>query len=133
MATKVFDLVGEEKMAAKIQALAIKTPIKAAAALFIEANIEATEVRRRIPVDTGTLRGSTEVSKPNVEALGIGSVAVTDIEVAISVGGPGAEYAISVHENLDAFHKVGRAKYLESVIMESAPFITRRLAKRLDI
>lgn len=129
MAAKVFDLVGEKKMAAKIQAIAIKTPIKAAAALFIEANIEATEVRRRIPVDTGALRASTEVSKPKVEA----GVAIADIEVIISVGGPGVTYAIPVHENLDAFHKVGQAKYLESVIMESAPFMTRRLAKRLDI
>ncbi len=122
-------IIGEKKMAAKLQAIALKIPAKAAAALFIEANIEATEVRRRIPVDTGALRGSTEVSKPKVE----GGVALADISVTISVGGPGVTYAIPVHENLDAFHKTGRSKYLESVIMESAPFMTKRLAKRLDI
>jgi hypothetical protein len=38
-----------------------------------------------------------------------------------------------VHEDLDAFHKVGQAKYLESVIMESRGFIGARVARRLNI
>ena len=125
----VFDLVGEEAVAAKITAIALALPAKAAAALFIEANIEATESRRRTPVDTGALRASHEVSKPDVKF----GAAFTDIAVTISVGGSAAPYAIAVHENLDAFHKVGRAKFLESTIMESAAFMNQRIAKRLDI
>ncbi len=129
MAAKTFSLIGEEKVAARVRAIALKVPAKAAAALFIEANIEATESRRRTPVDTGALRASTEVSKPDVEF----GAAFSDIEVTISVGGPAAPYAVAVHENLDAFHKVGRSKYLESTIMESAPFMQRRIAKRLGV
>ena len=119
-------LVGDKAMAAKITAIAIVTPVKAGAALFIEANIEAAESRRRTPVDTGALRASHEVSKPDISGLG-------DISVTISVGGPSAPYAVVVHEDLDAFHKVGQAKYLESVIMESASFFTRRVGKRMGL
>ena len=124
MAAKVFDLVGEKKVAARLTALAAKIPIQAGVALFAEAQIDATESRRRTPVDTGALRASHEVSKPKL---------IGDIEVTISVGGPAAPYALVVHEDLEAFHKVGRAKYLESVVMESAPFMAKRVASRLGI
>lgn len=68
------------------------------------------------PVDTGTLRSSAYVEEPKQE----GDV----ITVEIGYGGPAAKinpktgesadsYAIYVHENLQAFHKVGVAKFLE--------------------
>lgn len=51
----------------------------------------------------------------------------------IVAGGPSAPYAIYVHEDLEAFHKVGQAKYIESVLMESRPFMAARVAKRIDL
>jgi hypothetical protein len=38
-----------------------------------------------------------------------------------------------VHEDLTALHKIGQAKYLESVIMESRPFMAARVARRMDL
>jgi hypothetical protein len=104
-----------------------KNPLSIAKALFIEAGIEATEMKRRTPVDTGALRGTYEVTKPDFGALG------GDISVEIRVGGPAAEYAIHVHENLEAHHDVGQAKFMESVINESKPFFHARVAKRAKI
>jgi hypothetical protein len=49
----------------------------------------------------------------------------------ITVGGPSASYAIYVHENLENFHPIGQAKFLESVVLESAPFLGARIATRV--
>lgn len=96
---------------------------KAVRALEFEAEIEMTEAKRRTPVDTGALRGSGHV-KP---ARRVGR----DIMVELAFGGPAVPYAAKVHEDLDAFHKVGQAKFLESVVVESAPYMAARVAKRM--
>lgn len=105
--------------------LARRIPNEVAVALFQEAQIEATESRRRTPVEFGTLRGSHEVKKPDIWGR--------DISVTIAVGGPAIDYAIPVHENLEAYHRVGQAKFLESTIMESSKFMAKRIAKRIDL
>lgn len=97
---------------------------KAAAALYQEALIEMKESMRRTPVDTGELRASHHVSKPLYEGF--------DASVTIEVGGPAAPYALYVHENLEADHKVGQAKFLESTLNESRPFMAKRIAARLQ-
>jgi hypothetical protein len=51
----------------------------------------------------------------------------------IVAGGPSAPYAIFVHEDLDAKHKVGQAKFLESWLLESRPNMTARVARRVKI
>ena len=48
-------------------------------------------------------------------------------------GGPAAGYAIYVHEDLGAFHPVGDAKFMESVLNESRPFLAKRIAARVDL
>lgn len=94
-------------------------------ALYQETQIEATEVKRRTPVDTGTLRGTIHVVGPFRSGNRIWTL--------IACGGPAAPYAVYVHENLSAFHKVGQAKFLESVILESRAFMGARVAKRIDL
>jgi len=69
-----------------------------------------TEAKKRTPVDTGALRASGHVQGPEE----IGDTMI----VKLVFGGPSADYAMDVHENLDAYHRVGQAKYLESVILE---------------
>lgn len=93
-----------------------------AKAMRIETEIDATECKQRTPVDTGALRSSIHVVGPSED----GDRLVT----AIVAGGPSAPYAIKVHEDLEAFHKVGEAKFIESVVRESAPFIRDRITKR---
>jgi hypothetical protein len=97
-----------------------------AGAMYTEYGIETTEVRRRTPVDDGHLRASVREEGPVMES--------SSVTVAIVAGDPlTREYAIPVHENLDALHPVGQAKFLESVVMESAPHIAGRIARRMNL
>lgn len=96
----------------------------AESAVRAELDIEATESQRRTPVLTGALRASHLVS---VEATR------RDVTGRISVGGVAAPYALYVHENLEAHHNVGQAKFLESTLAESKPFLAARIAKRIPL
>jgi hypothetical protein len=48
-------------------------------------------------------------------------------------GGGTVDYALIVHEDLEAFHRVGQAKYIESVLNESKRSMPARIAKRIDL
>lgn len=93
--------------------------------LYVEMGIEEKEVIRRTPEETGRLRGTIKRIGPKIEG--------NSASVLIVAGGPDAPYAPDVHEDLDAIHPVGQAKFLESVLMESRPFIGARVAKRVDL
>ena len=108
-----------------LERLAREAPHEVGRALFQEAQIEATESRQRTPVKWGNLRASHEVHPPKIQG--------NDISVRITVGGPAAPYAWLVHEDLDATHTVGQAKFLESTLLESKPFLAQRLKRRIDL
>ncbi len=85
-------------------------------ALYHEASGIIAQSQPLVPVETGALRASPFVKDPERDG--------TVIEVAFGYGGPAAKinpktgestdaYAIFVHENLEAHHPVGQAKYLE--------------------
>lgn len=106
-------------------------PQQAAAALYHEAQIEVTEMKRRTPVDItpnaphpGNLRNSIHAELPEFRGNRI---------VVIVATGAEAPYAIYVHENPDAFHPIGEWKFMESVINESAPHMAQRVAMRLEL
>jgi hypothetical protein len=100
-------------------------PLVAAAALYQEALVEQKKSMKRTPVDTGALRDSHQTSAPKWKGQ--------NLEVTIKVGGPAAGYAVIVHEDMEAIHPVGQAKFLESTILESAPFLLARIAKRMKL
>ncbi len=118
-----FDFRGVSELDRHIRDMSNKVSTVAGRALREEAEIEMTEAKRRTPVDTGALRASGRVEGPQLAA--------GDVYVTLSFGGPAAPYALFVHENLDAYHKVGQAKYLESTLNESRPHMASRLAKRI--
>lgn len=111
------------------------------AALYQEALIDMREAKKRCPVapDGGTLRASGTVDRP--EQVG------RDIRVRSHFGGPAKEYAIAVHEHLSehsppSWQKAQNInwtasgtgpKFLESVILESASTINRRVADRISL
>ena len=115
-----------KEMKARLRQVAREFPDLVARALYLEAQIELTESKRRVPVDTGVLRASGQVVGPDG---GTGR----KLFVTIAYGGAAESYAIIVHEDLDAFHRIGQAKYLESVLLESAPYMADRLAKRVQL
>jgi hypothetical protein len=100
-------------------------PLVAAAALYQEALVEQKESMKRTPVDTGALRDSHQTSLPRRKGQ--------NLEVTIKVGGPAAGYAVIVHEDMEAKHEVGEAKFLERTIQESAPHMLARIAKRMQL
>lgn len=111
---------------------------KAAAALgkqlYREANGIMSASGPLVPVDTNALRSSGYVQPPEQEG--------SHISVSFGYGGPAAKinpktgqstdaYALFVHENLEAFHKVGSAKYLEMPFDQARTGMGKRIAEGL--
>ena len=108
--------------------------VAAAGGIVEFAEIEMTEAKDRTPVDTGALRASGHVINP---------VNGDELTATLGFGGPAGignqgdtnhvdvGYALTVHEDLDAHHPVGQAKYLESPIRESARFFAIRVANTM--
>lgn len=119
-----FQLKDTQGIRKKIQQVSKDLPNIMSAAVRQEAEIEATESKRRTPVDLGNLRASIHVEGPEILPNG-------NVTAAIVAGGPAAPYAVYVHEDLNAYHKTGQAKFIESTLKESAPFLPARIAKRL--
>jgi hypothetical protein len=118
-------LKGAAEMRERLKGLRGRFPGDVARALYQETQVEATEVKKRTPVDKGPLRASEHVVGPMRQGNRIWTLIVC--------GGTAAPYAVYVHENLEALHKVGQAKFLESVILESRPYIAARVAKRVRL
>lgn len=116
-------MTGSSAMSGRIRHVIGGLKPGAAAAIYTEAEIEMAEAKRRTPVADGHLRKSGEVTPPVI----VGN----DVSVGLVFGGPSAPYAIYVHEDLDAFHTVGQAKFLESTLRESKPFMGQRIARRM--
>lgn len=106
----------------RLQQLARDVPFVAAAALREEAEIEMTEAKERTPVKTGALKGSGRVEPVDGDIL----------TLRLAFGNAAVGYALPVHEVTEVFHRVGQAKFLESVIVESAPHLPARVARRMS-
>lgn len=88
-------------------------------AVYKFGNTEMREMKRRVPVDTGTLKNSGFVEKPKRSG--------DTVRLELGFGGAAEDYAIIVHEDLEAFHEVGEAKYVERPLSESAPHFANRV------
>lgn len=78
------------------------------------------EVKSEIPEETGALRASARL---RVSARKRGGVSVT-----ISVGGQDAPYAVIVHEDTQARHGKGKAKFVEDPVRRHVSGLARGLA-----
>lgn len=110
-------------MAGKIRAAKSAKIEQVKSAMYQETLIELAECVERTPLEYGNLRASEHVEGPAQE----GNTIVTKIVA----GGPSAPYAIYVHEDLEAFHPIGDAKFIESTLNESASFMGERIARRV--
>lgn len=110
-----------------------KIDVPVMSALFEEANELMAASKRQVPVDTGTLRGSGMVEDPVKQSksyrvrLGYGY----GEEKNPKSGQIAAGYAIYVHENLKAKHKVGKAKFLEDPMKAWEPKFAKNVGMRL--
>lgn len=90
----------------------------ASQATFEEASLILTRSQEEfVPIKTGHLKSSGFVRKTN-----------DPLRYEI---GYWADYAIPVHENLDAFHAIGQAKYLEQPFNEAQAGLSRRVSQRV--
>jgi hypothetical protein len=121
-------------MRGRIKQLQKLFPGAQVAALYQEAQIDMTESKKRCPVYSpdlgrvpthvgGTLRASGHVLRPVTKGK------VTHVDLVY--GGAAEAYAIVQHEGLDFHHNVGEARYLASVLEESAPHMAARIARRI--
>lgn len=124
MGNSVRKYVGADAMMKRLKQLQEQLPDRFGIALRQEAEVEATECKKNCPVDTGTLRASIHVEGPFREGRKISCNIVT--------GGAAQDYAMIVHEDLDALHKVGGAKYIEGTLNDSAPHMAERIAARIE-
>lgn len=121
----------KDTISANLRLIAAKFPDRVAAAIYQEAQIEVTEMKRRCPVDVtedaphpGNLRASIHAEEPERRGRNISVTVAT---------GQQAPYAIYVHENPDAIHPVGEWKFMESVLNESRSSMGARIAARVDL
>lgn len=117
------------RMVSNLRKIEKKYPEVVANAMYQEMQIEATEMKKRTPVDTtpnaphpGNLRNSIHVEDPEIRGKEINVIVATGVQ---------APYAIFVHENPDAIHPVGEWKFMESVLRESQRTMGARIARRI--
>lgn len=89
-------------------------------ALYREGALAFAASQREVPVDTGILKNSGVLSRPYLD----GGYLVVDI----SYGGAAADYALTVHEDMEARHNEGtKAKYLEDPVKRQVSGMGDRL------
>jgi hypothetical protein len=110
-------------------------PEQIESAMRAEGEIELAEAKRRTPVwnpanrvppghTPGSLRASGKVMTERSRG---------EVIVVFSFGDELVDYAIYVHEDLEAFHATGQAKFLQSVLEESAPYFMERVGVRINL
>ena len=99
----------------------------AARALRNEAQEAFAVSQVEVPVDTGALKASGRV-RPETGVFERGN----EVYVELTYGGTATEYAIPVHENLEANHPHGKAKYLEDPMVRQANGISGRIADKVE-
>lgn len=92
-------------------------------ALVEESKENLAMMLERTPIETGALRASGMVHPPEF--------AGHETSVKTSFGNDEVYYAWFVHEDLEAHHPVGQAKFMESVLLERADGFSTRVGARI--
>src|SRR5689334_11311522 len=109
---------GVEAMQERLRQAAVDLRAKSRAAVEAEAERILAEAKNRVPVDTGELRDSGRVEMDDDRpGEPIRARIVFD-----------AEHAGIVHEDLEADHLTGQAKFLESAMNDAASGAAERMA-----
>lgn len=121
MATDGFILEGDKELEKNVRELAVKYPVVAGNGLYIEGSRIMGNSQKEVPVDRGRLRATGFVTLPEKLAKGM--------EVTL---GYGTNYAIFVHEDLEASHTVGKAKYLLDPFLQAFEDFYPRLGRYIE-
>lgn len=86
-----------------------KTPVVLSKSLVLQSNHILAEAVQDCPVKEGTLRRSGKVDEIEISLTEVSARLIFDVD-----------YAVFVHENLQARHPVGHAKFLENAVNAGA-------------
>lgn len=120
MTSKQIHITGLEQVEANINRLVRNNWNDAKKGLLEEANIVLNQSIRQTPREFGDLRRSGTVEETKD----------TKHEYEVTIGF-NESYAAAIHENLNAHHDIGKAKYLEDPLMARVDDITKNIAKRI--
>ena len=93
-------------------------------ALYREATAMFRVSQEQVPIKYGILKASGQVTLPTYSEH--------SVEVDIGYGGAASDYALVVHENLEAHHPHGKAKYLEDPVNAGVPGLMERITESVD-
>lgn len=97
---------GDKFLASSLQVIRNAIPREFRKALVAIGERKLAQAQALVPVDTGDLKSTGTFS---VRA------GAQQVMLAVGFGGPRAPYAAKVHEDLEAHHDDGQAKFLETV------------------
>lgn len=130
MSGLTIEVVNLDKVIGRLSSLGDEVIGAAHFAARQEAKREFPLTQERVPIASGELQKSGRVEEVDNEA--------DEAVVAIAYGGPAGsgpdqsvdvDYAVVVHEDLEAHHPHGQAKYVESVVREE--LASGRAAERM--
>ena len=101
--------------------------IEAARALRHEGQEVLARSLDEVPVDTGALKASGRLLPQSGGVIQVGNT----MEVQVAFGSTAEDYAVYVHENLEANHPHGKAKYVEGPMLRQVVGISERIASRV--
>ena len=140
-------LIGQEKLAARLQVLEKEINHRTAEALRKAGGEIIRVTLPRVPVETTELRGRSFNEGPlqdgdkHVQYVGFEKFSGSNLSgegIMLSYGKDnpnaiGKAYAVPVHENLEAHHDVGEAKFLEHGVQETESYLLKYLAKEMEL
>lgn len=120
MAKTTFRVEGVEEVLRNLNAEITGIENRTMGGLMAAGLIIQRESQRRTPVDEGNLKGSAYTRRSQFGGL--------EVEVGYT-----ADYAVPVHEILDARHPVGEAKFLENAIKDKAGEVVEAIRQRAKV
>jgi hypothetical protein len=109
-------VIGVAALTAALQEKQRAARAAASGALNKVAGVVHNESQRRVPVDTGNLKGSARIAPSTA----------SDLTAVISYGGTASAYALVVHET----HR-GKSKFLEAPARENASYLASEVGKAI--
>ncbi len=120
-------LVGEKELLARLQIEANKITKKSATALAKAGGEIIRVTTPKVPIDTGELRSRSFNEGPLLSGETYFQIVGYEKSDRQFVD----QYAVKVHEDLAARHKVGQAKYLEAGLQETAGYLAKYIQKEM--
>lgn len=114
-------MAGKQEYDANLKKALADMKSRAKKGMFLAVALVKRESQKRTPVDEGNLKGSHYTSV-QTDSDGVkGEIGLT------------ADYAIYVHEDLEAFHPTGEAKFLENAVKENEHSIITLIQKAAKV